>query len=289
MRSVICSVALTTALSATLVAPRAARAEDVDSDHLFSFNAGTDVGELGEKEIGTSVTGQFGRGAGSYAALAGELGFQYTAGANLVLGAAANGAYHAIDNIPDIAPLHRAAFGGLSFSATYRLLDREKRGFGLAVSAEPHWARVDETTGQPIDGYGVEATLAADTELIPSRVIAVFNLGIQPETARSRLDGTWSRENTVKIGSGVMVKVTDNVFAGVEARYLRSYETLGFAGFSGHAFFLGPSLSVALPKKSWLTVGWSSQIVGRNVEAGGALDLADFSRHEVRVAWGKQF
>jgi hypothetical protein len=34
----------------------------------------------------------------------------------------------------------------------YRLIDRGRYGFGLALDLEPHWCRVDETSGKGAQG-----------------------------------------------------------------------------------------------------------------------------------------
>jgi hypothetical protein len=36
------------------------------------------------------------------------------------------------------------------------------------IDAEPHWGRVDEVSGDPVDRYGVDLALVADKELVPN-------------------------------------------------------------------------------------------------------------------------
>jgi hypothetical protein len=267
----------------------AARADDIDTDHLFAFNSGTDIGNPGEKEVDATFNGRFGRNGGSYAAVEGELSFQYTASHNLALTLAAATDYHHIKDVADMDDRNAAAFGGLSFQVNYRLIEREKSGVGLAVSAEPHWSRVDDDSGEPINGYGSEFVLAADAEVIPDLLVGVLNVTYEPETSQSRVDDTWSRQNTLGFGSGLMLKLHDNVFAGMEARYLRRYDSIGFSAFAGQAFYLGPTVSISLSEQAWLTAGWSMQIAGRAADADGALDLVNFDRHRALLAFGLSF
>jgi hypothetical protein len=124
----------------------------------------------------------------------------------------------------------------------YRIVDRAHASFGLMIEAEPHWGRVDEVTGELVDRYGVDLALAADKELVPNRVVAAFNLLYLPEIARSRVTGIWSRQATIGVATALMAQIAPDVFAGIEARYLRSYEGLGLDGFAGHAFFVGPTI-----------------------------------------------
>jgi len=276
-------------IASALVANGAAQAVEIETDHLFAFNMGTDIGDPGEKEIQSSFEGRFGRSAGRYSALAGSLSLQYTPVRDVQLELEAAGASHSIDNVPGMDDRHASAFGGLSFSASYRLLDREKSGLGLSFTAAPFWARVDDDTGEPINGYGAEVTLAVDKELVDNRLVGVFNVSYEPSTSQSRLDRTWSHESVLDLSGGLMARLGDNVFGGIEARYMRQYETLGFSEFVGQAFYLGPTLSVTLSKQAWLTVGWNAQIAGRAVGESGALDLTHFSRHELRLLLGTTF
>ena len=256
---------------------------------MFSFNAGSDIGDPGEKEIQAGFFGRFGKAGGTYSALTSELSFQTTPMPNLQIGMAASASHYTIENVPGLANRNTTAFNELSFGLAYRLLDRAASGLGLTISAEPHWSRVDDVTGEPVNGYGVDFTLAADREIVPNRIVGVVNLLYQPEVDQSRLDGAWSRETVAGLGTGLMFRAGENIFVGVESRYLRKYDALDFSAFAGHAFFLGPSLSIALSKNAWLTAGWSAQIAGRAADAGGSLDLVNFSRYEVRAAIGTQF
>lgn len=169
------------------------------------------------------------------------------------------------------------------------MLDRAASGLGLTLSAEPHGSRLDDVTGEPVNGYGVNLILAADREIVPNQIVGVVNLIYQPEVDQLRLDGAWSRETVAGLGTGLMFRAGDNIYIGVESRYLRKYDALDFSGFAGHAFFLGPSLSLALSKNSWLSAGWCAQIAGHGTGASGSLDLVNFSRNELRMTIGTQF
>jgi hypothetical protein len=56
-----------------LLAPSAVHAGDVDTQFVFGFTQGADVGELGEKEIESETVGRFGKADGSYAVLTSQL------------------------------------------------------------------------------------------------------------------------------------------------------------------------------------------------------------------------
>jgi opacity protein-like surface antigen len=277
------------AFLASAVLASGARADDIETDHLFAFNSGTDIGNPGEKEVSATFNGRYGRNGGFYAAVESELSFQYTATRNLAFTLAAATDYHKIKDVPDFDDRNAAAFGGLSLQVNYRLLEREKSGVGLGISAEPRWSRVDDDSGEPITGYGSEFVLAADVEVVPNFLVGVLNVSYEPESSQSRVDDTWSQQNTLGFGGGLMLKLRDNVFAGVEGRYLRRYDSLGFSDFTGQAFYLGPTVSIALSEQAWVTVGWNMQIAGRAADGDGALDLVNFDRHQAVLTFGASF
>jgi len=267
----------------------AAYAGEIETEHLFAFLVGTDVGDLGDREIEGGTTARVGKPAGFYSALSQTLSLEYTPTQNLRLEATAAAARHDIVGVPQLDDRRQTAFEGLSFEMRYRLLDRANAPFGLAIKAEPHWGRIDETSGEPADRYGVDLVLAADKEIVPNRVVAAFNLLYLPEILRSGITGAWSREATIGAATALMAQVRSGIFVGAEARYLRSYEGLGLDRFEGHALFLGPTVHAKLSERSWMTLGWSFQVAGRSVEDTGSLDLTNFERHQAILKFGVNF
>jgi hypothetical protein len=65
-------------LPALALTPLAARAAEVDTQFIFGFTMGADVGELGEKEIESQTVGRFGKSGGSYTALETQLRAEFT-------------------------------------------------------------------------------------------------------------------------------------------------------------------------------------------------------------------
>jgi hypothetical protein len=261
----------------------------IDTEHLFGFMLGTDTGELGDKEIETEVVGRFGKRSGTYRAVAPALEYEWVPVDNLRMSATAQAAGHAIAGVAGLDDRRQWAFVGLSFDLRYRLIDRAQAGFGLTINAEPHWGRVDETSGARADSYGADLSILIDRELVPDRVLAAFNLLYQPEVSRLRLTGIWSREATAGLAAGLMVQVAPGVLIGAEGRYLRRYEGLGLSQFSGQALFVGPTLYARLTPRMWMIAAWSAQAAGRAVDVPGALDLVDFERHQAKIQFGFEF
>ena len=276
--------------AACLLLPAVAQTAEIDTEHLFVFTIGSDVGDPGEKEVEGSSFGRFGKRRGSYAATTHALELEYVPMQNLRLSggpvAAASYNIHGVDELGD---RKQVEFQGLTFEMRYRLAERKDGRFGFSIGVEPHWGRTDEVSGAPADQYGADIFLAIDRELVPGRLVAAANLLWQPDVSRSRTSGIWSRESTFGATSAVMARVAPGIFLGGEARYLRAYDSLGPGNFEGHGFFLGPSLFATLSERAWLAVGWSAQVAGHSVDDGGSLDLTHFERHQVRVNFGVNF
>lgn len=199
------------------------------------------------------------------------------------------GAYHGISGVDDFDDLHRGSFQGFSLELRYRLLDRRTAPFGLAISAEPRWARIDDETGQRVNQSGVDFTLMLEKELVPDRIIGALNLFYQPQTTRFAQTGMWANESTLGVSGALMVQPAPGFLFGGELRYLRAYDSLALSSFAGDALFLGPTLFVRFNEHWRLTAAWSTQIAGGAVDTPGTLDLTNFSRHEMKFRLGYEF
>jgi hypothetical protein len=272
-----------------LLIPADARTETIDTEHLFGFTIGSDVGEVGEKEIEGSITGRFSKRAGTYAAGASTLSAEFVPMPNLRT--EITGVVNAYDiaGVSGLIDQRYTAFGGLAADIRYRLLNRATAPFGLAIGAEPHWSRSDDVTGEPARQYGVDFVAAADWEVVPDRIVAAFNLLYQPETTRSNLTGTWSQDSSAGVAMAVMAQVRSGIFVGGEARYLRVYDGSGFDNLAGQGFFVGPTIYFKLSERAWIAAAWSAQVAGHATAAVGSLDLVNFERQQARVLFGVNF
>jgi hypothetical protein len=266
-----------------------ARSTTIETEHLFGFTIGSDVGEVGEREIEGSVTGRFAKRTGSYNAASSTLSAEFVPLPNLRTEFTGAVVGYDVAGVSGLTDQRYAAFGGLSADIRYRILDRATAPFGFAVGAEPHWGRADEATGEPVNQYGVDFVAAADWEIVRDRVVAAFNLLYQPETMRSKATGTWSQESTAGVALAVMAQVRSGIFLGGEARYLRKYEGLGLDTFAGQGFFIGPTVYVKLSEKAWIAAAWSAQVAGQAATSAGSLDLVNFERRQARVLFGVNF
>jgi hypothetical protein len=269
--------------------PTAAHTGTIDTEHLFGFTIGSDVGDVGEREIEGSVTGRFAKQSGTYNAGSGTLSAEFVPIANLrteITGAVVS---YDIAGVSGLADQHYVALGGASGDIRYRLLDRATAPFGLAIGAEPHWGRADDVTGQAANQYGIDFVAAADWEPIRDRVVAAVNLVYQPETTRFNWSGARSQESTAGVAIGVMAQIQPGIFAGGEARYLRRYDGLGLDAFAGQGLFIGPTIYAKLSERAWIALAWSAQVAGQASMSTGSLDLVNFERRQARLLFGVNF
>jgi hypothetical protein len=269
--------------------PGCARAEGIDTEHLFGFMIGSDVGNVGEREFESKTTGRSSRNGGNYRAVGQQAEVEFVPVENFRVELGTTFASHNIAGVTGLEDRRQLSWQGVALDLRYRLLNKDSAPFGLTVAVESHADRVDETTAAVVRSYGTEFTLALDQELIPNVAVAALNLSYQPEWTRTVLTGATEREAVLGAALGVMVKARPGVLVGGEARYVRRYEGFGLEDLAGQALFIGPTAYVQLSPGAWMTAAWSIQAWGRPAGSGATLDLVNFERHQARLTFGVNF
>lgn len=276
-------------VSLVALLPACAGAEGFDTEHIFGFMIGADVGSLGEREFQTDTTGRFGRSGGTYRAIGQEFELEFVPVQNFRIELGTTFASHVINGVPGLDDQRRLSWQGASVDFRYRFLDRENAPFGLTFATELHGHRVDETTAEAVRSFGTEFRLAFDRELVPDRIIAAFNLLYEPEWTRLVGSGVTEKDSTAGAALGVLAQVRPGFLLGGEARYLRKYEGIGLEELTGQALFVGPTAYFQLSKRSRLTASYSIQAWGRPAGATAGLDTVNFDRHQARLVFGVNF
>ena len=264
-------------------------AEGIDTEHIFGFMIGTDVGNPGEREFQSQTTGRFSKSGGRYRAVGQEFELEFVPAKDFRIEIGSAFAAHDINGVPDFEDRRQLAWQGVSVDLRYRFLDRDTAPLGLTFALESHADRIDETTAAAVRNYGTSFTLAFDRELIPNFAVAALNLVYQPEWTRLVGTGAAEQESTIGAAFAVMAQMRPGFLVGGEARYLRKYEGIALQEFSGEALFVGPTAYFQLSERSRLTLAWSFQAWGRSARSSAALDLADFERHQARLVFGVNF
>jgi len=274
----------------TVLGTSFAEADDgVDSEHLFGFTEGSDIGSKGEREFKNENTLRTGKKAGSFAAGASEAELKYTVSDNFRVSAGATLAYFDINGVPGLGDANRAAIQSASFSARFRMLDRNKGPVGMTFSIEPHWGFVDETKGLRIGHFGTEAAMLMDRELIPDRLLAAFNLTFENDRVRPVAASATRHESVLGSGLALAARTSPDLWLGGEVRYLRSYDGAVLNALSGQAVYVGPTAFVRLPRNYWLSAALNFQVWGRAVGLPGSLDLTNFERYQAKLRVGFDF
>jgi hypothetical protein len=274
----------------TILGIRTAEAEDhVDSEHLFGFTEGSDIGSKGERELKNESTLRAGKAAGSFAAGTSEAEIKYAVSDRFRVSAGATLAYFDINGVPGIGDASRAATQSASFSARFRVLDRNKAPIGVTLSVEPHWGFVDETNGQRIGHFGAETALLVDRELVPDRLLGALNIQFENDRVRPVAPSVVRHESILGFGLALTAQTSPGLWLGAEARYLRSYDGAALNVLAGQALYLGPTLFAALPNNYWVSAALNVQVRGRAVEIPGSLDLTNFERYQAKFRVGFSF
>ncbi len=269
--------------------PNCVHAEGIDTEHIFGFMIGTDVGNPGEREFQSQTTGRFSKSGGRYRAVGQEFELELVPVKNFRIEIGSAFAAHDINGVPDFEDRRQLAWQGASVDLRYRFLDRDTAPLGLTFALESHADRIDETTAAAVRNYGTSFTLAFDRELIPNFAVAALNLFYQPEWTRLVGTGAAEQESTIGAAFAVMAQMRPGFLVGGEARYLRKYEGIALQEFNGEALFVGPTAYFQLSERSRLTLAWSFQAWGRSARSSAALDLVDFERHQARLVFGVNF
>src|SRR3979409_1148776 len=123
---------------ATLL-PVGGHAEGIDTEHLFGFMIGTDVGNVGEREFQSQTTGGFSKNGGRYRAISQELELEFVPARNFRIEIGSAFAAHDINGVPGLEDSRQLSWQGVSVDLRYRFLNRDAAPFGLpvAVGAPP--------------------------------------------------------------------------------------------------------------------------------------------------------
>ncbi len=265
------------------------RANKFDSEHMFGFTTGSDIGEPRSTELESETQGRIGKRAGSYAAFGTTFEYKYTLNDYLRISPGASVIYQNISGVPGLDDRRQLAFQGLSVEFSYRFLDRQKAPFGFTLNVVPQWNRIDDISGAPVEQYGAEISLLVDRELIADRLYGAFNVIYDPETTRARASGLWERETTAGLAAALTAQISSGVFVGLETRYLRRYEGLSFDQFAGEALYAGPTFYIKLSDRWSIAGAWNLQLAGHAVSDPNTLDLKNFDRHEVKLRLSAEF
>jgi len=263
---------------------------EAESTYMFGFIDGSDIGNEGERAFEYEATGSFQKRGGHYSAIEHEFEFEQVPTQNFAYELSAHAITHSIGNVEGLDDRNSTQFSGASAKLRYLIIGRGPGSpFGLTVSAEPEWSRIDGTDGTQTQSYGSEFRIVADTELITNRLYAAINLIYAPEAAKPVDTGMWERSSMAGVGLGLTYRLTPTFALGVGAEYDRAYEGLAFQTFDGHALFAGPTMQINISRKMLLAAAFMAQVAGHAVDDPRPLDLTNFERYRANLKLEVEF
>ncbi|MBX6425772.1 MAG: hypothetical protein IRZ09_07620 [Variibacter sp.] len=278
----------TVGLSHELVAAGAARgAGQIDSEHLFGFTEGTDIGHKGDRELELEAEDRSGKRGGRYNVLGFTAEGKFSLTDDFRIAPGFSLVRHDISGVPGFLDRSATEFEGAHLEMKYRVLDRARGPFGLTLAATPRVSRVDEASGALTTEYGADFLVSADKEVVPGTLFAAANLRYGPSAVRE--GGVWMHESELEVSGALAVRMPPRLFVGGEVRYRVAYEGLALNRFAGEGVFIGPTLYARLSERAWIAGAWSAQIAGHARREPGSLDLTNFERHEFKVRFGHEF
>ncbi len=263
--------------------------EHVDTEHIFGFTMGSDIGEKGEIEFENENVGLFGKRTGAYNTLGALNLLKFVVTDNFRIAPGLSWGAYGISNVPGYDNRSQAAFQGAVLEIRYKLLDRETMPFGLTLHAQPGWSPTDEASGAPAVGYGSEFALLADKELIKDRLWGAFNLWYGLGVSNDIGANAWSQDSSLELHGALSTRVGPSLVLGGEMRYLRAYEGLGLNRFSGEALYIGPTFSTHVTKHIGLSGTVNFQVAGDAAGYSRGLDLDNFERIQSMLRFNMLF
>mgnify|MGYP003347886345 CR=1 FL=1 len=273
--------------AAASAVPDARHAASIDTEHIFGFSMGSDIGEKGEIEVEMENVAGFGKRAGSYATLATLNQVKYTLTDRIRIAPGFALGAQRIDGVPGYDNRRHLTFNGAAFELRTKLIDRDVAPFGLTLHVQPGWSRVDDGSGVRIEQYGAEFAALMDRELIKDRLFAAFNVWYGTAATRELATSAWGHDSELQLHGALSYAVTPNVVFGGAVRYARAYDGGGLDRLQGEAVYLGPTFSWTISPTVGLSGTWQVQVAGNG--DGGGLDLDNYERHQAMLRLNAHF
>jgi hypothetical protein len=260
----------------------------IETENLFAFVSGSDIGEKGERHFLFAVHGAFQKRAGTFQAVTPKVEFGFNPTDRLHVAFEFWADQFKVSGNPDFDDQNRWG-GGVALEFKTLLVERGNGSpVGVALVVAPHYGTSEHVSGEPADHYALEVRLIADLELVKDRVFTAVNLLYEPERVRPRGE-TWEKESLFGASAAIMARFAPAFFAGAEVQYFRKYEGYFFETFAGHALYAGPALHFHLGERCSLSLGWAIQVTGKAVGDPRSLDLVNFERQRGTLKFSAHF
>ncbi len=255
--------------------------EEYDTEHIFGFTEGADIGEKGEKEVESGTVFRFGK-TGDFLAIDHETAFRYMLTDDFRASLGGLLTYRYDRNVPGEPDSDRFDFAGLTAQMRWHAVQPTKSSpFGLTLSFTPIWERVEANSGVNADTYAAAAEILVDAQWIPNKLFSAINIEYVPGV--TRVNRSWAHENDLEFRIATAYAVAPDVLIGGEVRHA---SVGGRSLFEAEALFVGPSIWYKISDTSSIKASWSFQIPD---ESTHNLDLVNFERNQALLLLVKTF
>ena len=211
--------------------------EEFDTELIFGFTEGADIGEKGEKEIESGTVFRFGK-PGDFLAIDHETVFRYGVTDNFRASIGGLLTYRYDRNVSDEPNSNSFDFAGLTAQMRWQPVKRtEASPVDLTFSLTPIWERVGANSAVNTDTLAASAEILTDVEWIPHKLFSAINIEYEPGV--TRVNGSWHHESGLGFSIATAYAVTPDVLIGGEIRHLSEGD---HSLFEAEALFVGPSI-----------------------------------------------
>ncbi len=272
-----------TLLSSLALAQEEQAGSTVDSEHIFGFTEGADIGDKGESELESITIGRLGK-QGDFTDLTNETSYRYGVEQSFRASVGILTDYYSVHDAPGYLDRTGLRQSGLTSEFRWQFSEHDSAPIGLTLSFAPNWRRVNDPTPGQGQGQGqaytLPVSLLADHVFIRNQLYAAVNVTAAP-TFRS-VAGLWQSSQPSELSAALAGALGNRIFLGGEVRWAAQNLT---APFGDRAFYIGPSLYVKLQQNLTVKAAWSAQVPELFT---GRMNLTNYERHQLllQVAYG---
>lgn len=255
---------------------------EIDTEHMFGFTEGSDIGTARQPEAELETIGAFGRAGGTYSAVSATASLKYPLTNAFRIAPSITFTRFDSSGVADVEDRNQVAAERVGLEFRWRPLDRKTSPVGLTFVAAPFFGFVDGATGAPGDAWGAALIAIADRALIADRLFGALNLVYDFGRVRDYASSVITDASVLGFNAAFSTRLTPWLYVGSEVRYERAFDRLGFGNLIGQAVNVGPSFFMTLGQGVSLSGGWNIQAWGEASAVPSGLDLANFNRNLVK-------
>ena len=259
-------------------------------ENIFAYSYGSETLPKGATEAYVWITDRRDKNLGEYNAQDYQLELEHGLGNNfqgsVYLTFQSN---HIKGLAPELADIDRNfAFNGAKGSLKWALSSPYTSPIGVAVYIEPGFSRFSAKSGERQTKLFLESKLLLQKNFLDDKLVWVGNITAEQEF-KHKGGGEWESELELEGSSGLAYNIAPGLHLGGELRYTSAYEDFpNEFERSEYALFAGPTIHYAT-RKWWGTLSFQQQVSGGPHVRSSSLNLADFTRREVRLKLGYNF